>query len=205
MIFLQHPSTWMLLAIALVVSLSMRETPTRAAAAGLICYVASFALSNAYSYVPYVEAVLLWQGGLFALLPLYSAVGRKLWPLPFAMAALGIYLLDYMTRYSLEFFVSALVTAVVFQIYWKISGKDVLGRMVWGVVLVFEGWSAIEIPGCRVFAKIENAAEMWRTTGESVCTIAFGPLAHFFITGVTLALLAWIGWRWKQNRRNYGS
>lgn len=201
MIFLTHPSTWILVVI-LAITLHARGA-TKMAAAGLICYPLSFAISNAYNFVPYVQAIYLWQGGLLAVLLMYSIVGRVVWPIPFAALSIALYVFDIVSRYSFEFMISVLITGVVFQIYRRT--KDVFSAVVWGTLLIFEGWSALEIPGCRVFAKIDIQsilADWARDGGTSVCAVAFGPVAPFFITAVTSTLLLWITLRWNQTSKS---
>jgi len=199
------PATWMLIVI-FGVALWVRAT-SKDAILGLVCYTLSYALSNAWTLaMDYGMAVPVWQGGLGLILLMYASVSRSVSHIPLLIVAVGaatVYSLDFIGRRPFELLLMLLIATSVYLIYRKVEFKDPVGKMIWAVVLVAEGWAAIEYAGCQFVSQDSVTALMegWGVTvSKYSCGRAFGEWAAYVAPGITTAALVWIGLNWNRRR-----
>ena len=202
MSFFLLPATWLLIVI-FGVSLWVRGT-TKEAVTGLVCYALSFALSNAYTLaVGYDMAVPVWQGSLLLILLMYGIVGKLWWPMLVGLAGLGVYLFGIENRRAFELLVMLLIATSTWLIYRNVEFRNPVGKMVWAVVLVAEGWAAIEYASCQFVSQpgVSFLVENWGVTvSKYSCGRAFGDFAPHVAPVLTTLLLFWIGVRWNFRR-----
>lgn len=199
------PATWMLIVI-FIVALWVRAT-SKEAVLGLVCYTLSYALSNAWTLaVDYNMAVPVWQGGLGLILLMYATASRSFTHVLLIAAAVGaatVYSLDITGRRPFELFLMLLIATSVYLIYRGVSFRDPVGKMIWAILLVAEGWAAIEYAGCQFVSQDSVTALMegWGVTvSKYSCGRAFGEWAAYVAPGITTLALIWVGVNWNRRR-----
>ena len=187
------PETWMLLALA-AGALLFRQAPA-IKAVGVSCYGLSYALSTVWNYVPADYGVLAWEGGMVGVLIMYVAfaefvgANKARWLL--AVPAVLLLQFSGIDRHLLEFIVKAAIAAVILMAFLKIPANDAIGKMVWTIILVAEGWAVIEKLICPYLPQPFEA--------DSQCGRVFGSWEPFMVTILAALFLTWIGVRWMQN------
>ena len=200
MIF-EEPATYLLLGILCLILYSGKGT--RLSTVGFICYGLTLAAYNAYRLVPYDIAVITWQVGLFFTLILYGVVSRHMEaPIVGASILLPLYILDIISRYTMEAIAAAAVAVTSFVILLRTVPRwDKYGQAVWAIVAVSVTWGAIEVPVCRVLLDVDLSTirETWGVTvDKSTCGNVFGNMEVYSIWFTTAAALLWMTVRWKQ-------
>lgn len=159
--------------VILVPAMLHNMTPGKLTAIGCIVYVVSYLLSN------------LWQLSFVYLNP-PQAYG-------FALRLYTLALLLLITLY----------VALIFL--WLTKRKpiviDTQAKLVWLVVLIFEGWAIVEYAECKLFVDPFGSgdfllSQIWGIeVSRFACERRFGPMAPYMAPVITSLYLIWINWR----------
>lgn len=213
------PASWLILGSLAVAAAVQRWAKAyvgfgRFAWLGILAYVASYFLSNAWRLGGSVEeAVLYWQIGLFLIAAMYAIIqatdfGR--WHI--GVSAVSIMVLVIILVFAINaptYFVlaekifefSLIVCIFIFALgcFIRLDRDQLLARMVWAVVVVAEGFAALEYLDCQLLH------DPHRPRSETAaCSEIYGNFAMVAAPLVTTAALCYIFWMWHRARRGHG-